>query len=103
MVRIGLMASRFSPIDRRDFLTLAGAAALGASLGAANAAGAGLPLALRAKTGSLALRSGQAATPIWLLGAPSQPLRFKRGGALEVGLQSDLPSPILMNWHGLDG
>ena len=37
MVRIGLMASRFSPIDRRDFLAGMGAAALGAGLAQASA------------------------------------------------------------------
>jgi FtsP/CotA-like multicopper oxidase with cupredoxin domain len=103
MVRIGLMASRFSPIDRRDFLALTGVAVLGAGLGPANAAGAGVPLSLRTKTTSLTLRPGQAATPVWLLEAPSQPLRFQRGSALEVSLQNDLSSPILLNWRGLDG
>jgi FtsP/CotA-like multicopper oxidase with cupredoxin domain len=103
MVRIGLMASRFSPIDRRDFLAGMGAAALGTRLAPASAAGAGQAVTLRAKTGSLALRPGQAATPIWLLDGPGPSLRFKRGDTLEMTFQNDLSEPVALNWHGLDG
>jgi FtsP/CotA-like multicopper oxidase with cupredoxin domain len=103
MVRIGLMASRFFPIDRRDFLAGVGAAALGAGFTPANAAGAGQPLTLRASTGSLALRPGQAGTPIWLLDGPSPALRFKRGDTLEMTLQNDVSGPVALDWHGLDG
>jgi FtsP/CotA-like multicopper oxidase with cupredoxin domain len=100
MVRIGLMASRFSPIDRRDFLAGMGAAALGAGLAPASAA---QPLTLRVKTGSLALRPGQAETPIWRLEGPSPALRFKRGDTLEMTLQNDVSGPVVLNWPGLDG
>lgn len=103
MVRIGLMASRFLPIDRRDFLVGMGAAALGAGLTPTRAAGAGEPLTLRAKTGSLALRQAQAETPVWLLEGPSATLRFKRGNTVEMALQNDVSGPIVLNWHGLDG
>ena len=103
MVRIGLMASRFSMIDRRVFLAHIGAAALGASLAPASAAGMGQPLTLRAKTGSLTLRAGQAETPIWLLEGPSPALRFKRGDMLDTTLQNDVSGPVVLNWHGLDG
>jgi FtsP/CotA-like multicopper oxidase with cupredoxin domain len=103
MVRIGLMASRFSPIDRRVFLMGLGAAALGAGLAPASAAGAGQLLTLRARTGSLALHPGQAETPIWLLDGPSPAPRFKRGDTLEMTLQNDVSGPLVLNWHGLDG
>jgi FtsP/CotA-like multicopper oxidase with cupredoxin domain len=103
MVRIDPMASRFSPIDRREFLAGIRAAALGAGLVPATAAGAGDPLMLRAKTGSLVLRPGQSETPIWLLEAPSPPPRFKRGSTLAMALQNDVSATILLNWHGLDG
>lgn len=103
MVRIKLMARRFSPIDRRDFLAGMGAAALGAGLAPIRAAGAGQSVALRAKTGTLALRPGQPETPVWLLEGPSPALRFKRSSALEMELQNGVPAPILLNWHGLDG
>jgi FtsP/CotA-like multicopper oxidase with cupredoxin domain len=103
MVRIGLMASRIFPTTRREFLAGIGAAALGAGLAPASVAGAAQSVVLRAKTGSLALRAGQDATPIWLLEGPSPTLRFKRGSTLEVALQNDLSEPILFNWHGLDG
>lgn len=103
MVRIGLMASRFSPIDRRDFLAGMGAAALGAGLTPTRAVGAGEPLTLSAKTGSLALRQGPDKTPVWLLRGPSATLRFKRGHTSEMTLQNDVSGPIVLNWHGLDG
>jgi len=103
MVRIGLMASRFLPIDRRDFLVGIGAAALGAGLTPTRAAGAAEPLTLRAKTGSLALRQAQAETPVWLLEGPSATLRVKRGNTVEMALQNDVSGPIVLNWHGLDG
>ena len=103
MVRIRLMASRFSPIDRRDFLARLGAAALGAGLAPASAAGTSQPVTLRAKTGMLALRPGQAETPIWFLDGPSTLLRCKRGETLEMTLQNDVSGPIALNWHGLDG
>jgi FtsP/CotA-like multicopper oxidase with cupredoxin domain len=103
MVRIGLMASRFLPIDRRDFLVGIGAAALGAGLTPTRAAGAAEPLTLRAKTGSLALRQAQAETPVWLLEGPSATLRVKRGNTVEMALQNDVSGPLVLNWHGLDG
>jgi FtsP/CotA-like multicopper oxidase with cupredoxin domain len=103
MVRIGLMASRFSPIDRRVFLAGMGATALGAGLTPASAAGAGQPLTLRAKPSSLALRTGQAETPIWLLDGSSPAHRFKRGDTLEITLQNDVSGPVALDWHGLDG
>jgi FtsP/CotA-like multicopper oxidase with cupredoxin domain len=103
MVRIGLMARRFSPIDRRDFLAGIGAGALGAGLTLARAASTGQSLTLKAKTGAIALRPGQAETPVWFLEGPSPTLRFKRGSTLETTLRNDLSGPILLNWHGLDG
>jgi FtsP/CotA-like multicopper oxidase with cupredoxin domain len=103
MVRIGLMASPIFPNNRREFLAGLGAAALGQILpGNATAAGA-QPLPLRAKTASLGLRPGQAETPVWSLEGPSSTLRFKRGSELAIALQNNLPSPVALSWHGLDG
>jgi FtsP/CotA-like multicopper oxidase with cupredoxin domain len=80
-----------------------GGAALGAAFGSANATGPAQALMLRANAGSLPLRPGQAETPIWSLEGAAQALRFKRGGGLEIALQNDLPTPVVLNWHGLDG
>jgi FtsP/CotA-like multicopper oxidase with cupredoxin domain len=103
MVRIGLMASRIFPSNRREFLAGLGAAALGQVLaGEAAAAGAQF-LPLRAKVASLALRPGQAETPVWSLEGPSSPLRFKRASEVAVTLQNDLSVPMGLSWHGLDG
>ena len=103
MVRIGLMASQFSSIDRRYFLSRTGAVALGAGLAPVIAAGAGQAVTLRAKTGSLALRPGQSESPVWLVEAPSPALRFKRGSTLELALQNEVSGAVVLNWHGLDG
>jgi FtsP/CotA-like multicopper oxidase with cupredoxin domain len=103
MVRIGLMASRISHISRREFLAGLGATALGNGLSRTASAAVAQALPLRAKTGTLALRPGQAETPVWSLEAPSPLLRFKRGSELAISLQNDLPGPVVLNWHGLDG
>jgi FtsP/CotA-like multicopper oxidase with cupredoxin domain len=103
MVRIGLMASRIFTIDRRHLLAGMGAAAVGGALSPAIAAGAMQPLALRARPGSVALRPGQAETPVSLLEAPAPALRFKRGDGLEIALQNDLAVPAVINWRGLAG
>ena len=30
-------------------------------------------------------------------------MRFRRGDQLEVTLENDLPVPVVLNWHGIDG
>jgi FtsP/CotA-like multicopper oxidase with cupredoxin domain len=60
-------------------------------------------LMLQAKAGTLALRSGQADTPMWTLSGSDPGLRFKRGDQLEITLANELPIPAVLNWHGLDG
>jgi FtsP/CotA-like multicopper oxidase with cupredoxin domain len=103
MVRIGLMSNKIWAANRREFLAGMGLAMLGATPAAKAAAAPTQSLLLRAKPGSLLLRPGQVETPIWSLEAPSPVLRFKRGSELEIALQNDLPSPVALNWHGLDG
>jgi FtsP/CotA-like multicopper oxidase with cupredoxin domain len=103
MVRIGLMSNIIWAANRRKFLAGMGLAMLGAVSSTRAAAAAAQSLQLRAKPGSLLLRPGQDETPIWSIEAPSPMLRFKRGSELEIGLQNDLPSPVALNWHGLDG
>jgi len=99
------MADRIFRLDRRGLLTGLGVAALGAALPDIAAAQSRLSQKLQAKAGSLALRPGQPATPIWSLqGSPPDPaLRFRRGDELEIALQNDLPAPLALNWRGLDG
>ena len=80
-----------------------GLATLGAIPVSQAAAAATRSLALRARPASLLLRSGQRETPIWSLEASSPVLRFKRGSDLEITLRNDLPSPVALNWHGMDG
>jgi FtsP/CotA-like multicopper oxidase with cupredoxin domain len=63
------------------------------------------PLMLRARPAGLALRSGQAETPIWALEGPTPEagLRFGRGDQLEVTFANDLPMRVALDWRGIDG
>ena len=101
MVRIGLMASPQSPLDRRELMAGLGATALLPLWPATGAAQGRVSLALQAKADALALRPGTPATPIWALGGPE--IRFRRGDTVEVVLVNELPKPVALNWRGLDG
>lgn len=108
VVRIAPMKSWISDPNRRDVLAGLGAC-FGASAAGLMAGGASpLPTAqvlLQARPATLALRQGQAATPIWELAAASHigNVRFKRGDRCEVVFRNDLPVPIAPAWYGLDG
>ena len=101
MVRIGLMASPKSLLDRRELMAGLGAAALLPIWPATGSAQGRAALALQAKADVLALRPGAPETPIWSLGGPE--LRFKRGETVEVAFANELPQPVALNWRGLDG
>jgi FtsP/CotA-like multicopper oxidase with cupredoxin domain len=58
---------------------------------------------LQARPGAAALRPGQPDTPVWSLLTPETGLSFRRGDQLEVMLENDLPMPVVLNWHGIDG
>jgi FtsP/CotA-like multicopper oxidase with cupredoxin domain len=105
MVRISLMADRILRLNRRELLAGLGAAVVTPTIPGIAAARERPSLLLRAKPGVLALRPGQADTPTWSLqgSTPEPDFRFRRGGELEITLQNDLPIPIALNWHGIDG
>jgi FtsP/CotA-like multicopper oxidase with cupredoxin domain len=58
---------------------------------------------LRAAVEKVSLRPGPETT-VWSLetGTPDQPLRFRRGEAIELTFENQLPVPTVLNWHGLD-
>jgi hypothetical protein len=60
---------------------------------------------LQAKAGIVALRPGEANTPIWSLLGPAheRDMSLKRGDDLEITLANELPVAAALNWHGLDG
>jgi FtsP/CotA-like multicopper oxidase with cupredoxin domain len=92
--------------NRRSLLAGLGGTILWPHLPAALAAPAGRPaLTLLAKPGAAALRDGPADTPVWsLLGPTSDPVtRFRRGDEIELTLENQLPIPIALNLHGIDG
>jgi FtsP/CotA-like multicopper oxidase with cupredoxin domain len=97
-----IMAERIFPVNRRELMAGLGAATLGAAMPSAAAAQQRPSLVLQAKTGIIALRPGEAATPAWSLQGLS-PDHFKRGEELAFTLQNDLPVPAVLNWRGLDG
>jgi FtsP/CotA-like multicopper oxidase with cupredoxin domain len=106
MVRILGMAERIFPLDRRQLIAGLGAAVLCPAMpSTATAQGSRLSLTLRAKADVVALRPGGPDTPIWSLGGPAlgRDAGLKRGDALEVTLQNDLPVPAVLNWHGIEG
>lgn len=101
MVRIGLMASPKSLLDRRELMAGLGAAALLPIWPATSSAQGRAALALQAKADALVLRPGVPETPVWSLAGPE--IRFKRGDTVEVALANELPQPVALNWRGLDG
>jgi len=104
MVRI-IMADRIFRLDRRELVTGLGAAVLSPALPRIAAAQGRPSLMLQAKAGIVALRPGEANTPIWsLLGpAPECDISLRRGDELEITLANELPVAAALNWHGLDG
>ena len=102
MVRIGLMASRFSPIDRRDFLAGVGAASLAPLLSGISGARAGSPLVLHARRDTRSLRPAGLETLLWsFLGqAEGQP---KPGEGFNFTFSNELPVPAVLSCRGLDG
>ena len=99
------MTDRVFPLNRRRLLAGLGAAVLGPAMPSVAAAQGRTPLMLRAKLGVAALRPGQPDTPVWslLTPTPDAGLRFRRGDQLELMLENDLPVPVVLNWHGIDG
>jgi FtsP/CotA-like multicopper oxidase with cupredoxin domain len=97
------MAERIFRPDRRELIVGLGAVAIGPLLPSLAAAEARPSLALQAKAGAIALRPGQADTPIWSIGSQSDALRFKRGDTLEASFANDTTAPVALNWHGIGG
>jgi len=99
------MADRIFGLDRRELMAGLGAAVLGPVLPGIAATEGRRSLSLQARAGSLALRPGAPETPIWSLQSPPQDarFRFRRGEELEISLQNELPIPVALNWHGMDG
>jgi FtsP/CotA-like multicopper oxidase with cupredoxin domain len=97
------MAERIFRPDRRELRVGLGAVAIGPLLPSLAAAEARPSLALQAKAGAIALRPGQADTPIWSIGSQSDALRFKRGDTLEASFANDTTAPVALNWHGIGG
>ncbi|MEA2889106.1 MAG: hypothetical protein QOD11_3466 [Bradyrhizobium sp.] len=99
------MTNRAFPLTRRRLLAGLSAAVLGPVTPSSGTAQGRTFLMLQAKPGTVALRAGQLDTPVWslLTSAPETAMRFRRGDQIEVTLGNDLPVPVVLNWHGVDG
>jgi FtsP/CotA-like multicopper oxidase with cupredoxin domain len=106
MVRIPGMADRIFPLNRRELIAGLGAAVLCPAMPPVVLAQGPRPsMMLRAKADVIALRPGGPDTPIWSLSKPAsgRDAGLKRGDALEVTLENDLPVPAVLNWRGIEG
>src|SRR6202165_6190030 len=99
------MTDRVFRLARRELGAGLGALALGPAMARIAAAQGRPSLMLQAKAGIIALRPGEANTPIWSLSdaTPGRDFSFERGDELEITLGNELPVPTVLNWHGLDG
>jgi FtsP/CotA-like multicopper oxidase with cupredoxin domain len=97
------MTNRILPLTRRRLLAGLGATVLGPAMKSPATAQGRTVLVLQAKPGVTVLRPGQPDVPIWSLLTPETGMRFRRGDQLEVTLGNDLPVPVVLNWHGIDG
>ena len=99
------MTDNVFPLTRRHLLTGLGTAILGPAMSSGAAAQGPTALMLQAKPGAAALRPGQPDTPVWslLTPTPETGMHFRRGDQLDVMLGNDLPVPVVLNWHGIDG
>jgi FtsP/CotA-like multicopper oxidase with cupredoxin domain len=98
MVRIGLMASRISHSNRRDFLAGLGAVALGPSLPGPAAAEAKSSLTLHAQVDTRSLRPADVDALLWE--AEAGP---RLGDRLSLTFSNDLPVAAALSCRGLDG
>jgi FtsP/CotA-like multicopper oxidase with cupredoxin domain len=98
------MAHGVFPLTRRGLLAGLGGSILSPPTPATAAPAPRQTLTLQAKPGAAALRPG-VDTPVWsLVGSTSDPvIHFQRGDEVEVTLENQLPVPIVLNWHGIDG
>jgi FtsP/CotA-like multicopper oxidase with cupredoxin domain len=92
------------PLSRRRLLTGLGAVALGPAIPPL-AAQSLRTLTLQATPGTAALRPEQPPSPIWSLQTPTREdaSRFRRGDQVQVAFGNALPTPVVLNWHGIDG
>jgi len=97
------MADRIFRLDRRELVTGLGAAVLTPALPRIAAAQGRLLLMLQAQAGVMALRPGEADTPIWSLLGPAPDISLKRGDELAITVANELPVGATLNWYGLDG
>jgi len=99
MVRIGLMASHQTMLDRRTFLAEMGGLTLASAWPAAvSAQGRSM---LTARVDRLNLRTDGSATEVWSFQTPT--LQLQRGEGDEIEVRNELPAGLFLDWRGFDG
>jgi FtsP/CotA-like multicopper oxidase with cupredoxin domain len=108
MVRIGLMASPKSELDRRRLMAGLGAAALAPiwpvtalAQGRSSSPAAIAYLALKAAPERLKWRPDGPETSAW--GLTGSDLSWKRGETAEITVGNGLQVPLALHWRGVDG
>src|SRR6187397_141736 len=97
------MADRIFRLDRRELVTGLGAAVLSQALPRIAATQGRASLMLQAQAGVIGLRPGEADTAIWSLLSPAPDISLKRGDELTIRVANELPVPVTLNLHGLEG
>lgn len=106
MVRIPSTSDVFIMNDRafspRRRAVLAGLGASGAAIlvGTSVRAAESPARALTARAGTIVLRAGQPASPVWMLEPSPNPLRVRRSTVLDLALTNELPIPVAFAWRG---
>ena len=89
--------------DRREVMAGLAATALGPALPRIATAEERQSLHLRAAADTIALDPARSPTQVASLQGPAPAIRVKRGGELDLLLRNDLPAPVALDLHGVDG
>jgi FtsP/CotA-like multicopper oxidase with cupredoxin domain len=100
MVRIDIMANRIFRPSRRELLAGLGAAALGPAMPTMATAQPRPSLALHATIDTRILRPERPDRLLWSFEGQATELP---GAGLKFAFSNELPVPVVLDWHGLDG
>ena len=89
--------------DRREVMAGLAAAALNPASPRIATAEGRQSLHLRAATDTIALDPARPPMQVASLQGPAPAVRIKRGGELDLRLRNDLPAPVALDLHGVDG
>ncbi len=99
------MTNQLFSAPKRAFLAGLGGLALTSGLRLPAAAQGRPSLSLRLRPGITKLTPNLPDSPIWALdtGTPGPILRFRQNDEVQAAFANDLPTPVVLNWLGIDG